>query len=53
MWCCVVWVAMAILLCVERISILEEAFGGDLLLRGGSLLIGVTLLSDALVGVVL
>ena len=30
-WCCGVWVVMAISLCVDHISILEVAFGGDLL----------------------
>ena len=53
-WCCVVWVAMAILLYVECIAILEVAFGGDLLLLGsGNLLGGVAFLSDTLLGVIL
>ena len=44
----------SILLCMERIAILEVVFGGDLLLLGsGSLLGGVAFLSDTLVGVVL
>ena len=30
-WCYGVWVAMAVLLGVERISILKVAFGGDML----------------------
>ena len=53
-WCCVVWVAMAICLCMERISILEVDNGGSLvLLRSGDLLGGLALMGDDLVGILL
>ena len=52
LWHCVVWVAMAILLFVECIAILEVAFGGGLLLVGGGSLLGrLALLSETLVDI--
>ena len=48
-WCYGVWVAMAVLLGVERISILKVAFGGDMLwLESGGLLGGLSLMSAPL-----